>query len=140
MAKFVGNMPKAELVAELENQKKKAEESAENSDERRYALTAIRRLNEALAYVGDSGLTYRQKIEKQVKEVKPARKWTRGSMEGQYGRFTVYTSGEYEIRSIDGTFFVYKGGDMEGMCDKLGKAKAFVEFLDGKLHKRSEKQ
>lgn len=133
MAKFVENMTKPELVAELENQKKKAEKAAEDSDERRYALTAIRRLNEALEYVGDSGLTYRQKIEKQVKEVKPTRKWKRGSMEGQYGKFAVYTSGEYEIRSVNGTFFVYKGGDMEGMCDELGKAKAFIEFLDGKL-------
>lgn len=137
MTKFIENMTRQELLEEIAKQEKTLKESVEDSDDWRDARNALHRLRDALHYVGDSGLTSKKKLEQGIAEVKYTRKWKRTSINGQYGKIPVYESGEYEIRSIGGTFFVYRNDTMEGMCDKLGKAKAFVEFLDGKLKKNA---
>lgn len=140
MTKFIENMTKPELLAEIDRRERLSDGLEEDTVDWCANQTSLQRLRKALKYVGDSGLTYRQKVEQQVDEIKPTRKWTRSSVEGQYGRIPVYESGDFSIRSVEGSFFVYKGHDLQGLCHKLSEAKAFVEFLDKKLanHKKME--
>lgn len=132
MAKCIENMDKAQLLAEISRQEKNLADMDKETPERRTCEYSLRRLRKAVSFVGDSGLTFRQMLERRIGEVEITRKWERDSMDGQYGRITVYKSGDFQIRSVGRTFFVYEGHEMKGMLDKLFKAKAFVEFLDDK--------
>lgn len=90
MAKHIENMDKTQLLAEISKQEKNLANMDEETPERRTCEYSLRRLRKALSFVGDSGLTFRQTLERRISEVEITRKWERDSMDGQYGRITLF--------------------------------------------------
>lgn len=89
-------------------------------------------LNKALNTVKGTGKTTKQlKDEKLAKAGKnSAMNWTKSTQKGQFGNVTVRKSGDFEIRTMDGTSFIYKNGNRIGMTKKVKDATAFVELYN----------
>ena len=92
----------------------------------------LKELNKALQQVAGTGKTIsqiRQEAERKLVSATPTMKWTR-STEENMNKYTVYSSGEYMIRYMEGTAFIYKGNEQLGHMQGLAKAKAYVERLN----------
>ena len=59
-----------------------------------------------------------------------SREWKKSTEKTAYGNIAVRKSGDYTIRTTEGTSFIYKGNRQIGMANTVKKAMGFIELYD----------
>ena len=112
---------------DIENDVSRAKKFTEAKKQTEMLETRINNLQKALNEVKGTNLTQRQLREKQIKSIASTTKWNREKSPSK-GE-TIISSGDYKIKTVEGTSFIYKNNKQISFTKGVNKAKAFVEIL-----------